>query len=288
MEILREPKRLHDWGTARRDAGERIVLVPTMGALHEGHLSLVREAKRHGDRVVVSIFVNPTQFAPHEDLATYPRTLERDVEALEALGVDAVFAPEPGAVYPEGFDTYVVPDQMASVLCGASRPNHFRGVCTVVLLFFRISRCHAAVFGEKDYQQLQIIRRMNRDLWLGVDIVGAPIVREPDGLALSSRNAYLSATERGEALSLSRALHRVDAAFVDGERQVAALLEIANATLAEAPSGRADYVEIVDAETLRPIDRIERAAVCALAVFFGTTRLIDNRLLGTRKPPPTG
>lgn len=288
MEVLDQPGGLYGWGTRRREAGERIVLVPTMGALHDGHFSLVRKAKRHGDKTIVSIFVNPTQFAPHEDLDAYPRSLERDLAALEALDVDAVFAPEPGAIYPDGFDTYVVPDKMASVLCGASRPNHFRGVCTIVLLFFRISRCHAAVFGEKDFQQLQIIRRMNRDLWLGVDIIGAPIVREPDGLAMSSRNAYLSETERQEALALSHALDNVETAFREGERRVAPLLEIANATLAGAPSGRADYVELVDAETLRPIDRVERAAVCALAVFFRNARLIDNRILGTRDPPLTG
>src|SRR5437867_8605141 len=191
--VVRDPRELHAWATAERERGQRIALVPTMGALHDGHLSLVREAKQRAERTVVSIFVNPTQFGPHEDLARYPRDLDRDLQLLSPLRPDLVFAPEPAAIYPSGFDTYVVPDQMARVLCGASRPGHFRGVCTVVLLLFRISRCQVALFGEKDFQQLQIIRRMNRDLWLGVEVVGMPIVREADGLALSSRNAYLSA-----------------------------------------------------------------------------------------------
>ncbi|MEE8410159.1 MAG: pantoate--beta-alanine ligase [Myxococcota bacterium] len=278
-EIISDPAALHAWASKHGDAGARIVLVPTMGALHEGHLSLVREARRHGDAVVVSIFVNPTQFGPNEDLDNYPRDLEADIEQLASVDVQVIFTPTPKTVYRPGFDTYVVPQSMGSVLCGVSRPNHFRGVCTVVLLLFRMSRCHVAVFGEKDFQQLQIMRRMTRDLWLDVDIVGAPIVREPDGLAMSSRNAYLSETERRDALALSRALERIADLFAAGERHAAVLLKSVHQTLAEAASARIEYAEIVDTETLQPLARVEQSAVCALAVFVGATRLIDNRRL---------
>lgn len=282
--IISDPAALSAWALEQRDAGARVVLVPTMGALHEGHRSLVRQAHRHGDRVVVSIFVNPTQFGPKEDLASYPRDLDADIEQLAALDVDVVFTPTAEKVYAPGFDTYVVPQTMASVLCGASRSNHFRGVCTIVLLLFRMSRCHAAVFGTKDYQQLQIIRRMNRDLWLDVDIVDTPILRESDGLAMSSRNAYLSQSERRDAVALSRALDRVAERFDAGERDVESLLTIARATLGEAPTARVDYAEIVDPESLQSLARIEQAAVCALAVAFGSTRLIDNRRLSVDEP----
>lgn len=277
--ILDDPATLYAWATEQRDAGRRIVLVPTMGALHAGHLSLVREAKRHGDIILVSIFVNPAQFGADEDLDAYPRPLAADIEALAALEVDAVFTPTPNTIYPDGFDTYVTPESMATVLCGASRPDHFRGVCTVVLLLFRMSRCHAAVFGEKDYQQLQILKRMSADLWLDVEVIGAPTVREADGLAMSSRNVYLSAAQRQEALVLSRALDRVAAAVDAGERGVAELLNIARTVVANTAGARLDYVDIVDAESLQPLTHIERSAVCALAVVVGDTRLIDNRRL---------
>jgi pantoate--beta-alanine ligase len=260
-------------------AGRRIVLVPTMGYLHQGHLNLVRRAREHGDWVVVSIFVNPTQFGPREDLSRYPRDFDGDLAKLNGLGVDAVFAPEPTAVYPPGFDTFVVPESLAAGLCGRSRPGHFRGVATVVLVLFRITRCRAAVFGEKDFQQLAVIRRMVRDFWLDVEIVAHPIVREPDGLARSSRNVYLSPEERAQAPTLARALDRVQAACSGGERDASRLLAVARTTLGEAPLGRIDYVEIVDEESLAPLARVERPAVIALAVYFGKTRLIDNRRL---------
>jgi pantoate--beta-alanine ligase len=279
--ILRTADSMRAAARAAEATGRRIVLVPTMGFLHDGHLALVREAHRHGDFVVVSIFVNPTQFGPREDLSRYPRDFDGDVKKLESVGVDAVFAPRPDDIYPPGFDTYVVPESLAAGLCGRSRPNHFRGVATVVLILLRICRCRAAVFGEKDYQQLAIIRRMCQDLWLDVEIVAHPIVRESDGLAKSSRNVYLSPSERVQALVLSRALEQAHALARAGERDAARLLTLARATIAEAPAARLDYAEVVDAETLVPMATLDRPAIIALAVFIGTTRLIDNRPLPT-------
>jgi pantoate--beta-alanine ligase len=280
MQILREPKGLRAWSDGHISRGKRIALVPTMGYLHEGHLSLVRLARQKADVVAASIFVNPTQFGPKEDLSRYPRDLQGDLAKLEGAGVDGVFTPEPADMYPPGFDTYVVPTELATVLCGASRPGHFKGVCTVVHLLFRMSRCHVGVFGAKDYQQLTIIRRMARDLWLDVEVVGGPIMREADGLALSSRNVYLSADERTDALVLSRALGEVEKAHAAGERDAARLVTRAREVIAAATSARIDYVEVADAETLKPVSRIERPVVCAMAVFVGKTRLIDNRVLG--------
>ncbi|MBI3179908.1 MAG: pantoate--beta-alanine ligase [Deltaproteobacteria bacterium] len=276
-QVLSDPRALSAWSAEQAAAGSKVALVPTMGFLHEGHLSLVREARRRAQRVVVSIFVNPTQFGPSEDFARYPRDLDRDLALLAPLAVDMVFTPQPADAYPDGFDTYVVPERLAGVLCGRTRPGHFRGVCTVVAVLFGMSRCHIALFGEKDFQQLQIIRRMTRDLWLGVEIVGMPIVREPDGLARSSRNAYLSEQERHQALVLSRALDTVAALFARGERRAPALIAEAKGVVARARTARVDYIEIVDAESLTPVEHIDREVVCALAVYVGKTRLIDNR-----------
>ncbi len=245
-----------------------------MGYLHAGHLSLVAEARRRSDRVVASIFVNPTQFGPTDDLSTYPRDEQGDLDKLRGAGVDAVFVPEPKSVYPAGFDTYVVPDKLAQGLCGASRPRHFRGVCTVVLLLFRMSRCQVAVFGEKDFQQLAIIRRMAKDLWLDVEVVGSPIVREADGLAMSSRNVYLSEPERREALSLSRALQAARQKLSGGERRAEELLDVARRAISE--TARLDYLSLVDRESLEPLSTVDRPALLAVAAFFGKTRLIDN------------
>lgn len=258
------------------ERAQRIALVPTMGYLHAGHLALVEVAKRHGDRVVVSIFVNPTQFGPNEDLSSYPRDFDGDLAKLGGAGVDAVFAPTPARLYPEGFDTYVVPETLAHGLCGARRPGHFRGVCTVVLMLFRITRCHAAVFGEKDFQQLQVIRRMTRDLWLDVDIVGVPTVREPDGLAMSSRNSYLSPEARRQALALPHALRDVQRSVAEGARAIAPLLVAAREYLASADGVRLDYLEVVDEATLQPVHTLERAARAVAAIYVGATRLIDN------------
>lgn len=273
-QILTDAASMRAWSERALADGQRIALVPTMGFLHEGHLALVREARQRADRVVVSIFVNPTQFGPNEDLARYPRDLEGDVGKLASVGVDAVFAP--ATVYPEGFDTYVVPETLAKNLCGARRPGHFRGVCTVVLMLFRITRCHVAVFGEKDYQQLQVIRRMTRDLWLDVDIVGVPTVREADGLAMSSRNTYLGGDARRQALALPNTLKSLQTAVASGWRDAEGLLRTGRQALAEAEGVRLDYLEIVDAETLRPITSVDRPARAVAAVFVGTTRLIDN------------
>jgi pantoate--beta-alanine ligase len=279
LELVRNPRDLRTLADGTIVRGGRIGLVPTMGYLHAGHMSLVHEARRRADTVIATIFVNPAQFGPKEDLARYPRDLEGDLQKLRDAGADLVFAPDNAAMYPAGFDTYVVPTTLAEGLCGASRPGHFRGVCTVVHLLLRMSRAHVAFFGEKDFQQLAIIKRMTQDLWLDVEIVGMPIVREPDGLAMSSRNKYLSPSERKEAVVLSRALDAVEREVLRGEHDVPALVGKARRILGEAEHARIDYVEIVDSERLRPLPKIERPAVCALAVFVGATRLIDNRRL---------
>ncbi len=256
---------------------QRIAFVPTLGALHRGHESLLREARRHGDLLVLSIFVNPTQFGPTEDLSRYPRPLEADLERARAAGVDLVFHPTSDEIYPAGYQTFVEVRELQKGLCGTSRPGHFAGVATVVLKLFHIVQPHVAFFGEKDYQQLQLIRRLVRDLELPVKIVGMPIIREPDGLALSSRNAYLAPDERQQALALSRALARTREQFSHGERDAHQLLATARAVIAESPSVRLDYLELVDAETLAPVETtLTQSAVLAVAAFVGKTRLIDN------------
>lgn len=275
------------WSARAQAAGKRVVLVPTMGYLHEGHLRLVDAAHEQGDCVVASIFVNPTQFGPQEDLARYPRDLDGDQDKLRERGACAVFAPTPEVIYPTGFQTFIEPGNLASGLCGARRPGHFRGVCTVVALLFRLTRCHAAVFGEKDYQQLQVIRRMNRDLHLGVTITGVPTVREPDGLALSSRNAYLTADERIQARALSATLEHLRTEVTAGNRNVEALRQRARNQLEKA-SLRVDYAEIVDASTLAPLDEVTPEARGILAAFAGRTRLIDNAPIGPGSPPVAG
>lgn len=279
-QIISAPHAMRAWSDNVHRAGGRIAFVPTMGYLHEGHVSLVRAAQARASHVVVSIFVNPTQFGPNEDLSRYPRDLPRDLAHINSVGADAVFTPTPQDIYPPGFDTYVVPSTLSTGLCGASRPDHFRGVCTVVAVLFRMTACDVALFGEKDFQQLQIIKRMTRDLWLDVEVVGLPIVREADGLAKSSRNVYLSAQERQDALVLSRALARVRARFDAGERHATALVQEAERLIGAVPSARIDYISIVDAANLQPVDTLTEPAVCALAVFIGKTRLIDNCLLG--------
>ena len=263
----------------RRD-GRRIAVVPTMGALHDGHLVLMHHARAHADVVILTIFVNPTQFGPNEDLARYPRDEAGDLAKARACGVDLAFCPEAAAMYLPGSQTFVEVRELQQPLCGASRPGHFAGVATVVTKLFHVTLPHLAVFGEKDYQQLAIIRRMVRDLDFGIEIAGVPIVREPDGLALSSRNAYLSPDERRQALSLSHGLQAAEAQFRAGERSAAALVETARAPIAVQPSARIDYVELRDADDLSPVTTIERPAVLAVAVFVGKTRLIDNRVLG--------
>lgn len=262
-----------------RRAGRTVGFVPTMGYLHEGHLSLVDRARREADVVVVSIFVNPAQFGPDEDYDAYPRDLDRDLEAAADRGVDVVFAPEVAEMYPRPQTVWVEPGPLADRLCGASRPGHFRGVLTVVLKLFHAVEPDLAVFGRKDFQQLVLVRRMTEELNLAIRILGGPVVREPDGLAMSSRNAYLSNEERRRSLSLSRGLRRARRSFGKGERDPACLEKVAREPLEEADA-RIDYVEVVDPSTLERPEEARADSVCAVAVHVGDTRLIDNARLG--------
>ena len=256
--------------------GKKIGFVPTMGYLHEGHLSLVRGSKARADVTVVSIFVNPTQFGPNEDLKKYPRDLEKDTAYLESMGVDCLFYPDASEIYPPGYRTTVEVQGLQDKLCGRSRPGHFRGVATVVLKLFDIVRPDFAFFGAKDAQQDLIIKRMAADLDLDLEVVTCPIVREPDGLALSSRNAYLAPAERKTALVLSRSLVWAERAVAAGERDAARLVGGIRSVIEGEPLARVDYVEAVDPETLEPVAEIRGPVLVALAVFIGSTRLIDN------------
>ena len=270
-----------------RSNGHAVGLVPTMGSLHRGHLHLVERARGSADYVLVSIFVNPTQFGPNEDLARYPRDLDGDVAKCADAKVDLVFAPEPSEMYPPGDATRVRVVGLGDSLCGPFRPGHFEGVATVVTKLFAIAGPCTAVFGRKDYQQLKIIERLARDLLLPVQVVGEPTVRDADGLALSSRNAYLSAEERTRALAIPRALAAAAAAFAAGERRAGALIEPVRAALGVAGL-RADYADIADPQELSPFGaevRVGEHALIALAAFCGTTRLIDNLVLGEDVAP---
>jgi pantoate--beta-alanine ligase len=262
-----------------RAEGKRIGLVPTMGALHEGHLSLVRAARAQTDFVVVSIFVNPTQFGPTEDFSKYPRTFERDRELLEREGVAVLFAPTAEEMYPQGACTFVEVEDLPRKLEGRTRPTHFRGVTTVVNKLFNIVHPERAFFGQKDAQQTVILRKMVCDLNMDVQLVVMPIVREPDGLAMSSRNRYLDAKQRKQALILYRAVCRIQTLADRGERSADVLLEAGRSVVAEEPEVRLDYLEIVDRETLDPVADVGRGALVAIAAYVGPTRLIDNALL---------
>ncbi len=279
FEVIRAPAEMRARAEDQRRDGRRVCVVPTMGFLHEGHLALLRAGRARSDLLIMTLFVNPTQFGPNEDLARYPRDEAGDIDKARAAGVDLVFAPDAAAMYPAGYQTTVEVRELAAPLCGASRPGHFAGVASVVCKLFHITQPHEAVFGRKDFQQLAIIRRMVRDLDLGIEIVDVPIVREPDGLAMSSRNAYLAPEERRQALALSRGLGAAEERFRAGERRTAALVAAARRELDAAPLARVDYLELRDAETLGAIEAIEAPAVLALAVFFGKTRLIDNTVL---------
>jgi pantoate--beta-alanine ligase len=259
--------------------GKTLGFVPTMGALHEGHLSLVRASKMRCDVTAVSIFVNPLQFGPSEDLAKYPRTLERDSQLLHELGVDLLFIPGVDEMYPRGAKTYVLVDELSNKLDGASRPGHFRGVTTVVAKLFEIVRPDFAFFGQKDAAQVAVLRKMVSDLNLDVEMVVCPIVREPDGLAMSSRNSYLTPEQRQQALVLHRSLMKVQAAVEAGEHNASKLIEIGKQVVAAEPGARLDYFAIVDPETLDPVADLSRGALVAVAAYVGTTRLIDNILL---------
>ena len=268
----------------RREENRTIGLVPTMGALHQGHLSLIHEARALCDVVVVSVFVNPAQFGPSEDFESYPRDLTRDSALLAEYNVDYVFAPTVEEIYPHGFSSYVTVEGLSDKLEGAARPGHFRGVTTVVSILLNIVRPNFAFFGQKDAQQSIVIKQMVRDLAFDSEIVVSPIVREESGLALSSRNSYLDDSERKAAAILNQALLQARTAYADGERNAAKLIEIVRSTIADEPRARIDYVSLNDGETLEKLDRIhERPALLSLAVFIGKTRLIDNVVLSESK-----
>ncbi len=278
--IVESALEMQQTALALRAAGKRIGFVPTMGNLHDGHLSLVRIAKQHSDVVVVSIFVNPTQFGPNEDFAAYPRTFEADRALCEREGVDLVFYPSVPDMYPAGASVSLTENSLSRTLCGAARPGHFDGVCTVVAKLFNLVLPHVAVFGEKDAQQLRVIRRMVRDLRFPVEIVSGPTAREADGLARSSRNQYLTAEQRPQAVCLRRALDEAERLFAAGERDPRKLVAAMRAVVGRAPAAKIDYIEIVDDETLQPLaGPIARPALAALAVWVGTPRLIDNAVL---------
>lgn len=266
-------------GSYKRE-GKTIGFVPTMGFLHEGHLSLIRRAKTDNDIVVVSDFVNPTQFAPNEDFDSYPRDIERDEQLAKSAGADIIFYPSVSEMYPKGSSTFVeVEGDITKVLCGASRPSHFRGVTTVVAMLFNIVKAHKAYFGQKDAQQAAVLIQMVRDMHMDIELIICPIVREEDGLAMSSRNTYLSDEERKQALILSQALNVAKAAFDGGENSIASLKEIITNKINEMPLANIDYVSIYEYPSLKVINNIEEKAIAAVAVKFGKTRLIDNIIL---------
>ena len=284
MKIIRDVHKLQQVCLDLRSQGLKIALVPTMGYFHEGHLSLMRWARQNCDQLIVSLFVNPTQFAPHEDLAAYPRDLERDKDLAQKERVDILFTPRPEDLYLPGHSTWVEAPDLARNLCGASRPTHFRGVATIVCKLFNLTLPHVAVFGQKDWQQLTIIKRMVKDLNLPIDVVGRPIVREPDGLAMSSRNTYLSLTERKQACFIYKGLLMAQTMVKDTQEQAEtikrALKEFYQKNI---PAGRIDYIELVHPEQLTPVSLIDQPTLLAVAIFLGRARLIDNILLAKGK-----
>jgi len=281
MEIIEKIKDMQAYSQDLRVEGKVIAFVPTMGYLHEGHLSLMREGRKRGDVLVVSVFVNPTQFGPNEDLDKYPRNFDRDREMMEEVGVDVVFHPIVNEVYPEEYQTFVIVDEVSKNLCGLKRPDHFRGVATVVAKLFNCVLPHIAIFGRKDYQQLKVIERMVKDLNMDVGIIGMPIVREPDGLAMSSRNEYLSPKERKAALSLYNAILAVRELFENGERRIGALTDRAVGVIMTEELARIEYVKLAHPENIAELFGVVwDQALLALAVYVGKTRLIDNTVLG--------
>lgn len=282
MQVFDTPGAMRAWSDARRLEGRRVGVVPTMGALHDGHLALVRAAAERADVVVVTIFVNPLQFNQASDLASYPRPIDDDLAACRVAGVDAVYAPTAAVMYPDGFETHVEPGPLADRLEGPMRPGHFRGVATVVTKLFGATRPDVAIFGRKDYQQLAIVRRMVADLDLGIDVVGVPIVREPDGLALSSRNRRLGDDDRRAARILSEALRTAGRAHAAGERDAATLKQLARDVIGCEQRASVEYVELVDADTLDDVELVVDDAVMLVAAWFGDVRLIDNLELDRR------
>lgn len=281
MKVLRTVQEIQAFSKAAKDAGKSIGLVPTMGALHEGHLTLMRRARQENDVVIASVFVNPTQFGPNEDFDAYPRRFEEDCKKMETIPVDAVFHPEPKEMYPEGYCTYVnVEGDITKKLCGAQRPGHFRGVATVVTKLMNLSRADRAYFGQKDAQQVVVVKRFVSDLNIPTEIVMVPIVREESGLARSSRNQYLSSEEKEAALVLSRSLKKGKEAFEGGEKDVETLKKIVRDEIETEATAVIDYVDIYSFPALLPIKKAERPALLAIAVKIGKTRLIDNVILG--------
>ncbi len=276
MKIVAETEEVREQMRRWRKEGLSVGLVPTMGYLHEGHKSLIDKAVQQNDRVVVSVFVNPIQFGPGEDLATYPRDLERDAALCEAAGASLIFHPEKENMYFDDFCTFVDMDGLTKGLCGKTRPTHFRGVCTVVSKLFHIVQPDRAYFGQKDAQQLAVIRRMVRDLNFDLEIVGCPIIREEDGLAKSSRNTYLSQEERAAAVILHKGLLRGEEMIRNGERDASAVIREITGIIESEPLARIDYVEVVDFDRIEKIDTIEGNVLAAVAVYIGKTRLIDN------------
>ncbi len=279
MEIITTPSEMQRWSRAHRSGAGRVGFVPTMGALHEGHLHLMRTAREHASAVAASIFVNPLQFNRRDDFDTYPRPMDDDLALCESVGIDAVYAPTAATMYPEGFETHVEPGSLGDPMEGAMRPGHFRGVTTVVTKLFNAVQPDVALFGQKDYQQLAVIRRMTIDLDMGIEIIGVPTVREPDGLALSSRNRRLTPEDRAAAVAVPVALTAALRAYRAGEASGRTLEQCATEILAAEPRARVEYVQVFDANTLVSIDRVDRPSVIAAAVWFGDVRLIDNMLL---------
>ena len=279
MQLIKDIHEMQAMAEETRRSGKKIALVPTMGALHEGHLSLMDYGREKADLLVVSIFVNPIQFGPKEDFEKYPRDLQEDSRLTEKRGVDIIFSPEPKALYPEFFQTYVTVEQVTQNLCGAVRPGHFRGVTTVVCKLFHIVKPHLAIFGQKDFQQLIVIQQMVTDLNMDVEVVGRPTIREADGLAMSSRNRYLSPQERVSARTLSQALMEAQTLFQKGERKTEILLDRVVGLIGRHPEARIEYAKICHPRTLEELTVVKDQGVLALAVWIGATRLIDNCLL---------
>lgn len=276
MKVITTIDEVRDQVKAWRNNGESIGLVPTMGYLHEGHQSLMASAKKDNQRVIVTIFVNPMQFGPKEDLASYPRDLERDKKACQQMGVDLIFCPSADEMYDANFNSYVNVNGLTDALCGKKRPGHFKGVCTVVTKLFNITQPDRAYFGQKDAQQLAVIQRMVQDLNIPIEIIGCPIVRESDGLAKSSRNSYLSDNERKAAVCLYQSIELANTMIAQGERSVATILSAMQLLIEQQPLAKIDYIEFVDLSSLKPVSQLTQDTLCALAVYIGKTRLIDN------------
>ncbi|MCX8641760.1 MULTISPECIES: pantoate--beta-alanine ligase [unclassified Gilliamella] len=276
MKVITTIDEVRDQVKAWRNNGESIGLVPTMGYLHEGHQSLMASAKKDNQRVIVTIFVNPMQFGPKEDLASYPRDLERDKKACQQMGVDLIFCPSADEIYDANFNSYVNVNGLTDALCGKKRPGHFKGVCTVVTKLFNITQPDRAYFGQKDAQQLAVIQRMVQDFNIPIEIIGCPIVRESDGLAKSSRNSYLSDNERKAAVCLYQSIELANTMIAQGERSVATILSAMQLLIEQQSLAKIDYIEFVDLSSLKPVSQLTQDTLCALAVYIGKTRLIDN------------